>query len=430
MTDYIQFWVTDLCEIQRLWNHPLIHFKNKIEKVNKETGEFYNKETKEFEGISFRKEPHKPNKPNEGRERIVIGFNPHYWFNKNEHNANNFSTLDSIETIKRFVSIFNIENFSNYSINNLEYGLNFLFNDYDKELIGYNIYHSRNLFIQDQEHRYAKRAHSYYKGKPNYFSYVKLYSKGFQYPEYCDKKTLRFEMGSKQTKKIKTLGIKNIGDLLNIEVYYQLKEALIKNSKKVLIIDSHPNLNTLNTRDKNRLNKYSNSLFWYNAIQTLRSATFNDKSESYNELLDRTGFNINTEFQNRIKEKLEILIPEKRKDSTQSTKADKRKDSTLDKGRILTVSNSRICPVTGINISMQKQTSLLLSNTGLKHLEKTNLIKFNELKSILLTGKLNRYENTIYDQLSKQIRNRYYSRLPIDNQMLLFNASNINTTRI
>ncbi|SHK72209.1 hypothetical protein SAMN04488007_3666 [Maribacter aquivivus] len=427
MIDYIQIWVTDLCEIQRLWNHPLIHFKNKIEKVSKETGEFYNKETKEFEGISFRKEPHKPNKPNEGRERIVIGFNPHYWFNKNEHNANNFSALDSIETFKRFVSIFNIESYSNYSANNLEYGLNFLFNDYDKEVIGYNIYHSRNLFIQDQEHRYAKRAHSYYKGKPNYFSYVKLYSKGFQYPEYCDKKTLRFEMGSKQSKNIKTLGIKNIGDLLNIEVYYKLKEALIKNSLKVLIIDQYPKLNELNPRDKNRLIKYSNSSFWYNVIQTKRSATFNEKCESYNVLLDRTGLNINTEFHNRIKEKLEILLPEKRKNSTLPTKSEKRKNSTLDKGRMLTVFNSRICPVTGVNISMQKQTSLLLSNTGLRHLEKTDPIKFNELKFILLTGKPNKYENTVYDQLSKQIRNRHYNSQPIDNQMLLFTVSKINT---
>ncbi|MDO6473604.1 hypothetical protein [Maribacter sp. 1_MG-2023] len=430
MIDYIQIWVTNTAEITTLWKHPLLYYKNKIEKVSKSTGEIYKKQTREFEGITFRKEPHYPTKPNEGNVRIVISFNPHYWFNQNKHNANNFNALDSIETIKRFVSIFNIETFSHYPINNLEYGLNFLFNDYDKEFIGYNIYHSRNLFIQDQEHRYAKRAHSYTNGKPNYFSYAKLYCKGFQYPEYCDKNTLRFEMGAKQSKNIRTLGIKNIGDLLNIEVYHKLKTSLIKNTSKILIIDEYPILNELNSRDKKRLINYSNSSFWYKAIQTKRSATFNEKKESYIKLLDRTTFNINTEFQNKIREKLETLLPEKRKDSIITTKGDKCKDSTLDKGRILTFSNSRICPVTGINISMQKQTSLLLSNTGLKHLEKSNIIKFNELKSILLTGKPNRYENTIYDQLSKQIRNRYYSRQPIDNQMLLFNASNINTTRI
>lgn len=427
MIDWLQIWVTDMAEIKRLWASPLIYSKNKIEKVSKSSGEFYNKQTKEFEGITFRKEPHHPTKPNEGNEKIVIGFKPHYWFNQNIHNANDFSALDSIETIKRFISIFNIKTFNHYPINNLEYGLNFLFNDYEKEFIGYNIYHSRNLFIQDQEHKYAKRAHSYSKGKPNYFSYAKLYCKGFQYPEYCNKNTMRFEMGSKESKNIRKHGIKNIGDLLKIKVYHNLKEQLNKNTIHVLIIDQYPNFKLLSKRDKNQLIKYSNSTFWYDALQQKRSATFNEKKESYTNLLDKSGFNINTEFQNRIKEKSEILLPENRKDSTPFEKGENRKDSTLDKGRILTVSNSRICPVTGENISMQKQTSFLLSNTGLKYLEITDPIKFNELKSILLTGKPNRYEHTIYDQLSKQIRNRHYNKQPITNQILLFNQFNLNS---
>jgi hypothetical protein len=58
---------------------------------------------------------------------------------------------------------------------------------------------------------------------------------------------------------------------------------------------------------------------------------------------------------------------------------------------------------------MQKKGSNLLSNTGLKHLEEKDINKFNELKSILLTGNHNEYELTVYDQMSKQIRNRYYN---------------------
>ena len=412
MIDYIQFWVTDLCEIERLWNHPLIYFKNNIKKVSKETGAFYKKKTREFEGITFRKEAHYPTNPNESNERIVISFKPHYWHNKEQHNANDYNALKSIETIRKFIDIFNIEIYGNFPINNLEFGLNFIFDGYGKELIGYNIYHSRNLFSQDQKHQYGKRAHSYDKdGKPNYYSYAKLYSKGFQFPQYCENNTLRFEIGSKESKKIRKLGIKNIGDLLNIEVYYELKKSLIDNASNVLLIDQHPNLNKLKIRDKNRLISYSNSTFWYDVLQQKRSATFNEKEKSYKELLDRTGYNINLEFQKSINAKLEMLLPEKRKDSTPLTKSEKRKDSTLDKGRILTVSNFNKCPITGVDISMQKKGSKLLSNTGLKHLEEKHIIKFNQLKSILLTGNYNEYELTVYDQMSKQIRNRYYNNL-------------------
>ena len=360
MDDWLQFWVTNKHEINRLWTSPELYSKNKIEKVSKSTGELYSKETREFEGITFKKEPHYPKEPNESKERIVIGFKPHYWYNGDKHNANDFNAIQCIKTMQKFIDLFEIKESNFYPVNNIEYGLNFLFNNYGKEFIGYNIYHSRNEFIQDQEHKYAKRAHSYTKGKPNYYLYAKLYSKGFQFPEYCNSNTLRFELGSRERKYIKKLGIETIEDLLNIKTYYKLKNALINNANNILILEQHPILLNLNKRDKNRLiTKYTNSASWFDSLQNTRSAAFNEKKARYFELLDRTGYNINYEFQKSIREKLDILLPEKRKDSTPLTKPHKRKDSTLDKGRILTVSNNKIYPVTGVDISMQKKGSKL-----------------------------------------------------------------------
>jgi hypothetical protein len=428
MTDYVQFWVTDMAEITRLWKHPLLYYKNTIKKVSKSSGEIYKKRTKEFEGITFRREAHYPTKPNEAKERIVIGFKPHYWHNEEKHNANDFNALKSIETVKKFIDVFNIQVYEHYPTNNLEYGLNFLLKGYGKEIIGYNIYHSRNIFTQDREYRYAKRAHSYNrKGKPNDYLYAKLYSKGFQHPEYCNPDTLRFEIGSKESKNIKRFGIKNIGDLLNIDAYYELKKSLIDNASNVLIIDQHPNLKTLSTRHKNRLIKYSNSSFWYDTLQQKRHAAFNEKKESYFELLNQTGYNINIEFQNSIRAKLELLLPEKRKDSTASKELEKRKDSTLDKGGILTVSNSKICPITGVNISMQKKDSILLSHTGLRYYYKTDKRVFKEVENKFLS-KL--WQNANYElqikEMAHNIRNTAnnqrtkYANLYSDNQGRIF----------
>lgn len=410
MIDYLQIWVTNKTTIKKLWNNPILYLKNNFEQLSKETGEYYNKQVKEFESITFKLEPHHPKHPDEGNERLVIGFKPHYWYNNDTHNANDFTAQKSIETIKKFISTFNITEFKNYPINNIEYGLNFILNGFGKEFIGYNIYHSRNLFVQDSQLQYSKRAHSYNRnGKANTYSYAKLYAKGFQFPEYCPKDTLRFELGSKRRNYIKKLGIFNIGSLLNINVYCKLKAKILKNIGKSLIIDQNPTLNGLNKREENRLTKYSNSIFWFNELQNERRASFNEKKKSYFALLDKTGFNLNKEFHKCIKTKLEILSPKNRKDSAPHLKSENRKDYTLDKGVLLTDTKPKICPVTTVDISMQKPTSRMLSNTGLKHLEKTDISKFNKLKSVLLTGHSNKYEKTLYDRLSKQIRNRYYN---------------------
>lgn len=45
---------------------------------------------------------------------------------------------------------------------------------------------------------------------------------------------------------------------------------------------------------------------------------------------------------------------------------------------------------------------------------------FNFLKNTLLTGNYNKYENTIYDMMSKQIRNKYYNNPSKYNTLTLF----------
>ncbi len=155
MIDWLQSYITDTYEVEKLWANPLLYFKNEIQKRSDATGEIYQKQTKEFEGITFRKEPHYPKNEKEGLERIVLGFKPHYWHNNNLHNANDFNIANCVNTIIRFIELFEITDFEKYPINNLEYGVNFILEGYGKELIGFNSYHSRNQFMQDENQRYS-----------------------------------------------------------------------------------------------------------------------------------------------------------------------------------------------------------------------------------------------------------------------------------
>jgi len=246
---------------------------------------------------------------------------------------------------------------------------------------------------------------------------IKIYNKGNQYNMPLN--ILRFEIKVlKMIKQSNDVGIAYMSDI-TIDRLKKAKKYLITQLETVLYYDNTITKKNLTKKQQIKLKDYNNRRFWQNLNRQQRSK-------------DRKKLSaiIENHSQNQKAELLQLMDGIQlhfNRLSNISKRLQFNYSSIVSNCNLL---NPRKCPITGADISMQKNSSFLLSNTGLKHLEKSNLIKFNELKSMLLTGKPNRYENTIYDKLSKQIRNRYYSRQPIVNQMLLFNASNINTTRI
>lgn len=411
MKDGLKICVVDNTEVNRLWNNELLYSMKDEEKVNRTTGELYKKHTKEYEGIIFRNEPHIPRNDNEGPRRLVITFKPHYWYNQDKHNANDFTVNQSIHTIQKFIDLFDLHDYSKFPVNNLEYGVNFVLPGYGKEVIGFNCYHYRNEFTRDENQQYSKKAKKFNPktGIAQKYLTIKFYAKGFQFPDYCNPNTLRFEVHTKKSKKINRLGIFNIGDLLKPEIYIELKNDLLRSVGHTLIIDQNPMLANLNKKDSNLLTKYSNSGFWFAAINHARTSNFNEKKKTYIRLLDKTGLNINRMFKVAIEEKLNLLFEQNCNYSPLNTKSENRNHSPIDKGGMFTLLPSKLCPVTGLDISMQKPNSKLLSNTGLKHYEKEAPITFEKLSHTLLTGEENTYENDLYSRISKQIRNRYYN---------------------
>ena len=79
-------------------------------------------------------------------------------------------------------------------------------------------------------------------------------------------------------------------------------------------------------------------------------------------------------------------------------------------------SYSRSCPITGINISMQKESSHFLSTSGLKWLKQNDHQIFEEIRHRFLprwgvSGLHTKYELDEISHIAKQIRNSFHNKL-------------------
>jgi hypothetical protein len=306
--------------------------------------------------------------------------------------------------------------------------VNFVINEIDTETLNSVYLHSTNYFYNIKDLPYCKISYQpNQKGKANLHKQYKFYAKAIQHPTYCAPNTLRAEVRSNRSKYINSLGIYTLADLLRLETYQTLKDKLIKETEQLLFIQELKKTRSLTPHQRARLKKMNGTFYWQKVLKNERSK-FRVKKDQYFALLDKTGYNLTKIVITGIKDKLNELFTEK-SGLTSSTLVTVKSGltSTLSIGGNYTT--FKTCPVTGENITMQNPDSFLLSNTGLKKLEQTNPTRFKELVNNYITGNHNKYETTIYSQLSKQIRNEYFNRqhqqkrlYPVE-QTNLFNIS-------
>lgn len=209
--------------------------------------------------------------------------------------------------------------------------------------------------------------------------------------------TLRFEIKVlKMVHQKKGVGIKTMADI-DLPTMNLAFEYLKKQLEKVLYYDSTINAKGLSSKEKEQLQGFKASKNWTELKPKKRH-------------LSKLKLNqfIKTKSKNLKSELLKLLDYEREQFNQLSEIPSREQFNHSNIGLNNTRLEDRICPVTGMDISMQKEGSKLLSNTGLKHLEKTKPKEFKRLQSILLTGQHNKFERTVYDMMSKQIRNYFY----------------------
>jgi hypothetical protein len=411
MTDHLKTVSYDTELAEKLFENPLLKmfsknekFSNKLDQETKNIKSTYIKVYKEILFCFFTK--------NGFFTKLEILIKPHYYYNSNLHNANDFRAIDCINTLTEIKDIFNLP-VQDLIISNIEFGLNAISPIDCEDLISYSIYHEKNEFINSSDAlRFSKISFKHNKdGKANKYKQIKFYAKGIQFPTYADINTFRFEVKSKERKYIKTLGIYIYSDLLKIETYDKLAEVLMLEFKKVLILDYNNEGQNLTNKELLKLNEYQNTIKWIKSLNGSRNL-FNKYKKDYFKLLDKTKNNIHTEMYEVVDAKLKQLL----KRGAISTPKEVIKKGAISDVYIIgncTQNRRRKCIVTGIDLKLEKGNAKYIRTATLKYLKEFEKGTYLMLCSTLLNNtkdKLPTFEDSTLKHLAKQIRNRYYNK--------------------
>ncbi|WP_226064040.1 hypothetical protein [Kaistella polysaccharea] len=270
MIDFIKA----LTENQTYINRLLYYAENNLQKHRPQNNNYnsYSTGSGRFR-LEFRK-IHK-NGIHIGFRNVEICFSPHYLFNNNLHNGNDFSPVQCIKVItETFIKIgIRVTEFRDFKIVNLEYGLNLNTGLQIENLISGILYIKKTPFIVPHH------AIEYFKiSKSTKYKEIKAYAKGLQFVEFpqyrIDRNIFRFEVKTKQSKNIKMLGIFTVTDLTNLHTYNYLFQSLINEWQNVLILN-------INLKDT-----VNNCEFWSGIISHENRNKFRDERQKYYKNID------------------------------------------------------------------------------------------------------------------------------------------------
>lgn len=298
MLDFLKFSIIDNGLIRYLENHTLLDWVQTEDKINLFDIEVIKTKTiKEYKGIYFCIYSN----------RIDVLFKPHYCFNNNLHNSNNFKVIDCINTVLGLQNALNID-LNLLKVVNIEFGLNVVSPIDVKKLIAYIIYHEKNEFKTDVGLAFSKKSYkANTNGSINSYKIIKAYAKGLQFSQYTNKNTFRFEIKSKQSKYINKLGIYSANDLLHFDCYANMTNEIIKEFDKVLLLDYETDFSSLKQSEQSKIMNYLNTITWFKISQdSYRNRFQNEKTKYYN-LINKVENNLKNQLDKIIFKKLEFL---------------------------------------------------------------------------------------------------------------------------
>lgn len=413
MLDFLKILIQNIDIVDEVFKNNLLSDVSVHQKANKH----FRKKPNEFNQAKFIKEYKgvyfcfylRTIDSDEVFTKLEILFKPHYYFNDNLHNANDFSVQNCIDVLNEFKTLFKLSA-NEMKIVNIEYGINAVSPICCKNLILHSIYHEKNQFLNMSGLKYAKIS---YREKPNgtdnKYKQIKFYNKGVQYPQYINIDTFRFEVKSKTSPFIKKQGINTLSDLLHHKTYEKLSESILTEFSKVLIVDAENEMQNLTSKEQTKLTQYLNTIKWDKAIQGSKNLFNNDKIK-YFALLDKTGNNVHNILKDIIKNKLRKLL----KQCANLTPIKKVNSCAVLTTNIMqngTQLNNGRCIVTRLDISMQKKGSSLLSTNQIRKLYKTDRKIFDEVKNKYLSKKwINADLETQFFEIYHNIRNAKSNR--------------------
>ena len=370
-------------------------------KVNLSTGEMGVYSNAYYKGLEFKK--YLPTQTNP-KGRITLEGSLHKFWNNGAHNFNDFG-VDQINSVcNDLADSFDIHS-DNCRLINVEIGVNINPPVKTKHILQRCIMHKRDVLKWVQ----TKDEGNYIQSRKQRHI-IKLYDKKTHYTNQgfdILEETMRVEIKFCKMHQLNQLGIFTLADLINYDLS-NFKEQLLKEWDNVLLFDDKVLKGSKNE------GKYSSSFYW----QTLNSELFKYHRYKLKTLISETSNNLHKSVRDLIDEKVDIL--------NEKTTVINPLYIPLLRG-VYDTKDRRSCKVTGLNISMQKESSFLLSHTGLKYYFKTDKKVYDEVKRKYLS---NRWENEPHqieireiahsirtDKYNKSVRRR---RLCPPHQMQMF----------
>lgn len=399
MIDYTKILIKHT-NVNRLLNFSILDFKTE---VSKRTGELSNKSIAEFHFckiviydsglVFFKGSIHKFwNSLNDVKA-------PNYKNGKNENgfNGNQFTINDIVEVRKYLENLFDCKP-SQMIFQNIEFGINSEIDFKPQLFIKGLLYHKGKPFEHRFNQNFAQVKHQRY--------YLKIYNKSNQYEMKTN--IVRVELKVVKTEDLKNIGIKTFADINSLTLDNASK-LLLKRFDEVVYYDYTISANSLTEHQKRTLERYTNPRYWID------------------ELKPNFRYRHRKRLQNFINKNSQITHYKIRQDIIQKCSIINRYSENRNKSLCSIINPSNIgldiqsdtekniakrCKLTRVDISMQKEHSLLLSHSGLKTLKKHNPDLFNIILNKYLT-KLwveASYQKQI-EEIAHNIRNKYYNTI-------------------
>lgn len=352
MLDNIKFEIKDEPQIIKVWTNSDLEYHSEYDYLNKNSGEIKTVQKKTHRNLIFSRY----------ENRLEVSGSLHKYRNNGNHNADDFSVSDAVNTIKNLCVKFGINPETAYP-NNLEFGVNIVSPVDVSDLVRWLRFHNRNQFASVKELRECFFAGTEYFG-------VKAYNKTLQFPQYALPNLFRFEGKTRQRKYLIGKQINTLADLMNPTVLRLLGEVLLEEWGNVLLFDK---------RHK-KTAKFCNTDYWLDIIQTKHRNTFANQKKTYYNKLGKNGLQnlISKGISNKITALNDCAVSTISETGTEIS--DKGENLSkldteivqfptivrLESAQNGNAGNARICMVTKLDISMQKRTSKFICSGGLK----------------------------------------------------------------
>ena len=301
---------------------------------------------------------------------IYLSGSLHKFYNSGAHNYNDFDLKAFLGVLNTLKELFDI-NLENCIIKCLEIGVNIIPPIPTNHFLNYCFLHKTKLFKEGEFKKIGK-----YKQVEHQQYIIKIYNKALQYKRDFDIKTeiMRFEIKYTKMQRLNKRGIYNLQDLANYGLH-KFKNEILDEFNNILFFD------TTIKSNKPIILSYNNPIYWLELLnKDKKNNLFNYHRKQLKKITSTTSDKIQFQTSEIIGKKIDLL----NSDTTQINTLNILLNYVVAQNKI--TSKNILCQVTGLNISMQKYDSILLSHTGLKYYYKTDKKVFNQIKRKYLSN--------------------------------------------